>query len=313
MSTQEIDTAAQGRILAGLRRLSGAVREAVSPQEIRSVLVETLLLVPGVDQVHRLRVGADGVVEDAEVFVDAHERPHVYPPAEGFDPQLIRRVVAGRQALVFRDAGDSALLSLDPAPAFHIGSCVLAPLSTPGGLREVIVAGAERARAISEDDVILALTITDQASAALTLAEARAALRIDPLTGCLNEDGLAEVIEEEIARTERFPAPLSVLVLGLEGIAKRPAFDSEGLLRVIGTTLREQSRRYDAVGRRRGDEFALVLPAATGEGAQAVARRLAGRLAGLAVGLTFGSAERRPEEPGAALLGRAREAAREDA
>ena len=315
MTIQEIDIASdRARILSSLRRLSSAAREARSEDEIRSILVESLLLVPGVDQVHRLQVGVDGMVEEAEVFHVTRDSPHGYPPSEGFDPQLIRRVVASDQAIVFRDTGDGALLSLDPAPAFHIGSCLLAPLTTPGGVKEVIVAGAERPRAFAEDDVILALTIADQAAAALAVAEVRAGLRIDPLTGCVSESGLQQALEEEIARNDRFPGPLSVLVLDLLGIETLPSgpFAGDSVRRIVGTTLREQSRRYDTVGRRRGDEFALVLPAATGEGAGAVARRLTDRLAGLdgSLKLAFGTAERQADESAASLLSRAHDAAR---
>ena len=86
----------------------------------------------------------------------------------------------------------------------------------------------------------------------------------DQLTGSLNRRGLDEVLEREMARSQRKKSPLCVALLDLDNFKKLN--DTHGhsagdgalihLVKVVKDTLREM----DIIGRYGGEEFLLVLP-----------------------------------------------------
>jgi diguanylate cyclase (GGDEF)-like protein len=85
----------------------------------------------------------------------------------------------------------------------------------------------------------------------------------DHLTGCLNHRAFNARVADEIARAVRYGHPLSLVVADVDDFKRvndtrgHPAGDAA--LELVGTTLRERTRRSDAVGRIGGDEFALLL------------------------------------------------------
>ena len=101
----------------------------------------------------------------------------------------------------------------------------------------------------------------------------------DSLTGLLNRAALEERAVLELARVRRDGAPLSLMLLDVDNLKSvndtsgHPAGDA--LLREIAAGLREHTRQIDALARVGGDEFAVLLPGASGEDGVAVARRLA--------------------------------------
>ncbi len=105
----------------------------------------------------------------------------------------------------------------------------------------------------------------------------------DPLTGLSNYRTLINVMESEIQRSRRTGRPFSVLLLDLDKL--KAINDEHGHLvgsRAIcrlASVLRVHSRAMDTAARYGGDEFAVVLPEAGEEAANAVGRRICERLA----------------------------------
>jgi diguanylate cyclase (GGDEF)-like protein len=140
---------------------------------------------------------------------------------------------------------------------------------------------------------------TELAAQLLALRAANARLReeneelrglalVDPLTKLYNRRGLETELERALATSRRSDAPVSLLLLDLDGLKQvndehgHPAGDR--VLREVGAVLRQSLRATDSAARLGGDEFALVMPATELVGAQVVAERI--RMAVSALGLT---------------------------
>lgn len=114
------------------------------------------------------------------------------------------------------------------------------------------------------------------------LVEAREALRRqathDGLTGVWNRTAILDILERELARSQRESAPLSVLLADLDHF--KQVNDTHGhmagddVLREAARRMQADLRRYDSVGRYGGEEFLLVLPGCHRPGAEVHAERL---------------------------------------
>ena len=84
----------------------------------------------------------------------------------------------------------------------------------------------------------------------------------DPLTGLPNRRGLAEALDQSVARAQRTGLPMAVLALDLDGFKAindrhgHPAGDAA--LIEVARRLRQTIRRSDLVARLGGDEFAVL-------------------------------------------------------
>jgi diguanylate cyclase (GGDEF)-like protein len=101
----------------------------------------------------------------------------------------------------------------------------------------------------------------------------------DPLTRLLNRRSFVRHLALETSRAQRYERPFTLLVGDLNGFKKlndelgHQAGDQA--LEALGRVLMEGRREVDGVYRIGGDEFALILPGATGEVAAALGERLA--------------------------------------
>jgi diguanylate cyclase (GGDEF)-like protein len=112
-------------------------------------------------------------------------------------------------------------------------------------------------------------------------------LSTDALTGLLNRRSFLERLDQEHERSRRYPQPLSVLMLdvdGLKGINDRGGHAAgDAALRAIGDAIRRGLRATDLGCRFGGDEFAVMAP----EADAAAARVLAERIRWLAEGMSL--------------------------
>lgn len=110
------------------------------------------------------------------------------------------------------------------------------------------------------------------------LDTARRLARLDMLTGLPNRQALIEALEAELSRSKRFGRAFSLAVMDCDGF--KQINDSRGhlvgdeVLRRIGQSLRQQTRRFDCAARWGGDEFLIVLSEADKNDAQVIAERL---------------------------------------
>lgn len=153
------------------------------------------------------------------------------------------------------------------------GSAMIAPL------RERDEAGAGGGAVPGDEDepayCLVIRDITDKREASENL---RKATSCDHLTGLANRRAFFEAAEIELARWQRSPRPLSLIVFDADHFKRvndthgHPAGDV--VLRRLADTLMATFRDVDVVARIGGEEFAVLLPSTDLSGAMAVADRL---------------------------------------
>ena len=100
----------------------------------------------------------------------------------------------------------------------------------------------------------------------------------DPLTGILNRRRLFELADLEFARAQRYRYPLTAVMIDVDRFRE---FNNrhghrvgDWILKIIVESCRRQIRNVDVFGRYGGDEFTLILPSTSLQGAVQVAERL---------------------------------------
>jgi diguanylate cyclase (GGDEF)-like protein len=112
-------------------------------------------------------------------------------------------------------------------------------------------------------------------------AEREASL-LDHLTGLGNHRAFYEELGRQLARSNRYRGPLSLVLIDLDEL--KHVNDTLGhatgdaLLAEVGRIIRATVRTADSAFRTGGDEFALILPATSPVGADELTRRLLARL-----------------------------------
>ncbi|MFO1109220.1 MAG: GGDEF domain-containing protein [Bradyrhizobium sp.] len=141
---------------------------------------------------------------------------------------------------------------------------------------------------------------------------------LDELTGSFNRRCIMRMLDEEITRSARSGRPCSVALIDLDHFKRvndtygHPTGDE--VLRAFAITIFANIRNVDRFGRYGGEEFLLVLPDMSGDGAALAMDRLRAIVAdldwsafspGMKVTLSAGVATLKPDETTDSLLARA--------
>ena len=143
--------------------------------------------------------------------------------------------------------------------------------------------------------------------------------RRDELTGLGNRRELTETLERELAHRERYGGDLTVALLDVDHFKavndRYGHLAGDEVLRRIGHELTQGRRRVDVVGRYGGEEFLVVLPQTSLQGAQAALEAVRERVARLdlddvahAVTVSVGIAAASGQQSPQALVGAADQA-----
>jgi diguanylate cyclase (GGDEF)-like protein len=171
----------------------------------------------------------------------------------------------------------------DQAPDFlKSGSMLSVPMLYQGRVVGVMDFFYPQANAFDEEDVALlyalgALVATSIVNADLYEATLELATS-DSLTGLLNRRAMGRVIENEIARAQRFSTPLSLLLVDVDHFKnyndRLGHVMGDIALKEIAARLQSTVRKVDSVARFGGEEFCVILPQTNEESAFDVAEKL---------------------------------------
>ena len=171
---------------------------------------------------------------------------------------------------------------------------------------------------VSAGEQLVMITLTDLTEQKRVEDQLRAIATTDTLTGTHTRRHFFDLAEVECGRSSRHLRPISVALIDLDHFklvndrfGHRVGDDA---LRLVADTVRGKLRRHDLLGRYGGEEFALLLPETSLDGARLVVDRIRQAVAALAfthhgdpVPLTIsaGVVFRLPDEPLATALERA--------
>jgi two-component system, cell cycle response regulator len=133
-----------------------------------------------------------------------------------------------------------------------------------------------------KSDRALVATVARELGGALRMAtlveESRSLATTDALTGLLNRRAFLESTGREVARAKRYNDKLSVVLLDVDHFKqindKRGHAAGDVVLSTVGKLLNSALRTCDIVARWGGEEFVLVLPSTSIEGAEQTAERV---------------------------------------
>ena len=100
----------------------------------------------------------------------------------------------------------------------------------------------------------------------------------DSLTGLLNRRALTETLHHEVDRSQRYGNGLSLMLCDIDGL--KLINDSYGhtagdwAIQAVAASLMRSLRKTDIVGRYGGDEFMVILPETSLDGAQTIAEKI---------------------------------------
>ncbi len=167
---------------------------------------------------------------------------------------------------------------------------------------------AKQARAFTDDDAdtlkLLAQIVAIALHRAYTFPRPPQDTLHDPLTGFGNRRAFDERLQAELTRDKRYGHSFSLALLDLAGL--EAAVDRQGqvagddALREVSRVLKKHTRAIDACFRIGPDDFALVMPGTSLEGAKVVADRCRShiedaKLLGGAIRPAFGAVEAQQE------------------
>lgn len=176
-------------------------------------------------------------------------------------------------------------LSIALSVASARGLVPYAPLVMPPATPEATMFWTLSNYFLSLIPIVVLIVLADRALSSWRQREAgiHAISRTDALTGIHNRRSILELLDKEIARTRRHGPPLAVVILDLDHF--KSVNDTRGhptgdrVLQHTAAVLQRTVRQCDAIGRYGGEEFLLLLPDTSLEGAQVLAERCRERLA----------------------------------
>jgi diguanylate cyclase (GGDEF)-like protein len=124
--------------------------------------------------------------------------------------------------------------------------------------------------------------------------ELRRIATTDALTGVLNRRGFEEMIQKETGLARRYGYPLSVIAVDIDHFKRVNDLHGhaagDAVLRTVAMMFMQELRKdADAIGRVGGEEFMVLLPHTSGDGAIILAERLRQRLMKVPVAVADGS------------------------
>lgn len=162
------------------------------------------------------------------------------------------------------------------------GSMISVPLVIKERLVGAINLHKKQSDAFSASELRLVQAIANQTAIAVDNTQLQEKSRElssrDELTGLSNRRHFQEILKREVAQARRFSSIFSVIMCDIDGFKQHKStlgnIQSDALLRQVAQALLKNTRGIDLVSRFGNDQFIIMLPKTTKEGAFAAAEKL---------------------------------------
>ena len=271
---------------AELHVLFDTIRDVISTLSLREVLSRLLR-----------RVLAHLESEIGSILILRGEELRI-AVAEGLPPEVVERaevsigqgvtgqVAASRKPLLVEDIAASDFEGHD-SERYYTRSLISAPIVYRGRLYGVINVNNKRSREpYDENDLELLLHIAAHAAVAVANAHSYEELldraQHDSLTGLANHGYFWSVVSREWERADRYAREVSVVMMDLDHFKRsndvHGHVSGDETLRQMAQILQDSARAADLTARYGGDEFAVILPETSEEGAFAFGEKIRQRV-----------------------------------
>lgn len=164
----------------------------------------------------------------------------------------------------------------------HVRSWMGVPLQTRGEIIGFLTVDSHMVGTYHDAHLALAQALANEAATAIEnarlFAEVQRLAITDPLTGLYNRRHFYTLARQEFERSVRYGSPLSLIMLDADDL--KMVNDHYGhlagdqMLELVAQKCQEVLRSVDILGRYAGDEFVILLPETSRQGAFAAAERL---------------------------------------
>jgi diguanylate cyclase (GGDEF)-like protein len=307
------------RLLAVIEVQNAIAAAGMNAEEVMALVAERATALTGAT------AGVVALTEGDDLVYRAVSRPTTIAIGTRF-PRVTSvpgRCVTERAPLRIDDATTDDRVDAGTRARLGAGSLLCVPLlygEAPVGVLEVV---SVRVRAFTDEDTETLRLLAQQIAIALHRAYTYPRPRLDnvtdAVTGLGNRRAFDERIAAELTRNRRYGHSFSLALVDLEGV--ETAIDRLGqaagddALREVARILNTHTRAIDAGFRVSADDFAIVMPGTSLEGARIVAERCAAhirdaKLCEGSLGSKTGVVEALADETVDDLAGRAKQAVR---
>ena len=290
--------------LEALFNIGATVSRTLNLEELLDNVLDTLLMVMGVE------VGGIFLLDEqtSKLLLRAHR---------GMSPEFIRKVevvsigdgfigqvAKSGKPILAEDVSADSKLSRMRKMGDGIQSFAAVPIMAKEKILAVMGVGSRKYRKFPDWEILMLDTIANQIGMAIENAQLyEHALELaftDSLTGLYNRRYLMDQIEREFIRAQRSKAPLSLVMVDLDGLkAINDRFGhhvGDRFLKEVAKIVKVNTRASDVAARWGGDEFMLLAPGIDSRSAIKIAERIRAqverykmKLEGKEVGITISS------------------------
>jgi len=283
--TTEINQEIQKRILelSSLLQISSLISQTTGLDEILKVTVEKSRFIANSDLSYLL-FKQDNSDRFSTKIADGPHAQRLFKIEVEFDKHALNRVLnSSRYILLDKDNKLPDSLKEIIQQQLQLKNTLALPIYIKGRLAGVLGIGNSREEFVfKRDDVDLLDVFAKQIAIAVEndlLMHRIEKLEIkDPLTGLYNESFITNRLQEEIKRAITYQRPCAFVLFNVDNFLKFQqtygSLQAEGILKKVGTLIRDSVTEIDRVGRIGDNDFAIILPEKNKRHAQTIAEEI---------------------------------------